>query len=169
MKISKMVMIFLVVLALLAFVPVISQGQTPWPDRSGGVKPSVLKGEATAPVSDWTPGLNNLSGDIGVLFQANGGAGFAPGVGIDLVDYKQGLMTLRAEAFIQSGGTLADDSRTVMGVAVMTNLIRLIGLVPGTSWLAKSINPSIGGFVGYDFIHGKATFGPMLSIINIQF
>lgn len=160
---------FMLALALLFLFPLCVQAQTPWPDRTGGTQPSLLKGEAAPPISDWNPGLNNLSGDVAILFQADGKGGFAPGVGLDIVDYKQGLFTLRAEAFIQGTSVGADESRNVMGVSVMCNLIRAIGLVPGTSWLAKSINPSLGLFVGYDFISGKPTFGPMLSIINIQF
>ena len=91
------------------------------------------------------------------------------GVGLDVVTYKEGLATLRAQSFFESQDFLGDESATVIGMSLMVNLIKLVGLVPETSWIANAINPSLGVFGGYDVVSGKAAYGPMLSIINIQF
>jgi len=143
-----------------------AMAQTPWPDRGGD---KVLKADKDAEaVSNFRWGPNNLSGDVAVLFQPGESSSFAGGVGLDVLNYKQGLFTLRAELFASSEDVLDQEDKTVAGVAVLVNLIKLVGLIPDTSWLANAINPSIGLFAGYDFDNGKMTYGPMLSIINVQ-
>ena len=147
--------------------------QTPWPDRSEKKTEEVVKApapKAEAPVSAFKFGLNNLSGDVGIIWKGtDGDAAFMPGIGIDLMTYKQGLVTLRGQAFFESEATLGDDNAAVVGISVMVNLIKLVGSIPDTNWLANAINPSLGVFGGYDVVSGKAAYGPMISIINVQF
>ncbi len=163
----KKVMLF-GILAVIFIFAVSSFAQTPWPDRSGtkAEKEKVLKAE---PAPAFKFSLNNLSGDFGVIFESGVNSSVALGVGLDIVNYREGLVTLRAQAFFPSQAILAENDASVVGAALMVNLIKLAGLVPGTSWLATAINPSVGLFGGYDFVSGKLAAGPMISIINIPF
>ncbi len=149
-----------------------SYAQTPWPDRSYP-QPKVEAGKISKDIASapkFVFDLNNLSGDFGVIYGPNRTSGVAAmGIGLDVVNYDQGLAVLRAEAFIPSLRVLGQGSATVLGASVMVNLIKLVGMVPNTTWLATAINPSIGVFVGYDFEHGGMVAGPMISIINIPF
>ena len=161
-----------VIMLVLVFAGSQVWAQTPWPDRSGKKAEEAVKTpqKAEAPVPAFNIGLNNLSGDVGLLWSGTGGtAALAPGIGIDLVNYKGGLLTLRGQAFFNSEDMLGTDNAAILGLSVMGNLIKAIGLIPDTSWLAKTINPSLGVFIGYDVVSGKPTYGPMLSIISVQF
>ncbi len=162
---KKMLMIFSIIVVLLFAVS--SFAQTPWPDRSGPVKGPVAK-DATPP-SNFVFNLDNLSGDFGLVYESGINGTLALGVGLDVLSYKQGLVTLRAQAFLPSGSVLNQENATILGASVLVNLIQLAGQVPDTTWLAKAINPSIGLFMGYDFVSGKPAVGPMISIINIPF
>ena len=113
--------------------------------------------------------INNLSGDFGLIYEKGLHPAMAPGLGLDIVNYKSGLVTLRAEAFYESPATLASQTASIIGGSLMVNLIQLAGQIPNSTWLATAINPSIGLFAGYDFVNGKVAFGPMLSIINVAF
>ena len=147
----------------------------PWPPRntSGYYYPANMRiGDTPSPVpapSDFAVALNNLSGDYGLIYERGLHSSMAPGVGLDVVNYKNGLVTLRAEAFFESPTTLGSQSASIVGGAFMVNLIQLAGLVPGSTWVATAINPSIGVFAGYDFVNGRAAYGPMLSVINVHF
>ena len=148
----------------------------PWPPRGNppiepAPQPKVLKDVAPTPApapSDFTNWLNNVGGDIGVLFSASGKTSFAPGIGVDIVTYK-GLVTLRGEAFLPSTSTLGSYNGTMAGAALMVNLPQLVGQISSASWLLNSINPSIGVVGLWDFNNSELAFGPMLSIINIKF
>ena len=169
---KKLLVLFSIFVAILFATSAFAQ--TEWPDRSG-TKGAVVKGRAVKdvptviPKADFSLVLNNLSGDFGVIYGSGAKVGVAPGLGLDILTYKEGLVTLRAQAFFASTDVLGAENATVVGTAVLVNLIKVSGLVPGTSWLAKAINPSIGLFGGYDFNSGRLVGGPMVSIINIQF
>jgi len=168
---KKLLMVVFVLFIALALGS-ISYAQTAWPDRSGKKVEAPAKAPApkAEPVPTFRLGLDNLSGDIGIIFKGtDGGAAIMYGVGLDIVTYKEGLATLRAQSFFESPDLLGDENATVAGMSLMVNLIKLIGLVPETNWLANAINPSLGLFGGYDFVSGKPAYGPMLSIINVQF
>lgn len=158
--------VFFSILVILLF-SVTVFAQTPWPDRSGQAKAPVVSKDA--PVSNFVFGLNNLSGDFGLIYESDVNGTLAVGIGLDVLNYKQGLVTLRAQAFLPSGSVLNQENATILGASVLVNLIQLAGQIPGTTWLAKSINPSIGLFMGYDFVSGKPAIGPMISILNIPF
>jgi hypothetical protein len=145
----------------------------PWPPRSDDKKMKA-EGDTPAPAPVPTPSLladfklqpNNLSGDFGLMFAPGAKGTFAAGIGLDLISYKQGLLTARAQAFFPTGD---DSAVAVGGVSVMCNLLQLVNYIPSSSWVAKTINPSIGFFGGYDFVNGRPTIGPMISIINVPF
>jgi hypothetical protein len=87
---------------------------------------------------------------------------FAGGIGLDLATY-QGLVSLRGE--IAQGG----EGSPFVGVGAFVNIPKLLNLIPGMSWQAGAINPSIGVVPGFDFTQERFDWAIVLSIISIAF
>ena len=106
----------------------------------------------------------NLQGDTAYLFTHKA---FAAGIGTDIISIKDGLVTIRGE-ILQTKATGIDKSVTVAGGAAMINLPKLANHF-GAAWIAKTINPSVGPFAGYDFKSKKLAVGAIVTIIKIAF
>lgn len=165
----KKLSVFLSLLFVLVFAVTVS-AQSSWPDRSQPKAKSstVSKDVTAAPASNFVFGLNNLSGDFGLVYERNINGSLAVGIGLDILSYKQGLVVFRLEGFFPGVSVLNQQDATIIGAAALVNLIQLVGQVPGTTWLAKTINPSLGITLGYDVNTKEIAFVPMVSIINIQ-
>lgn len=103
----------------------------------------------------------NLEGDTIYLID---GESFGAGVGVDIATYK-GLLTLRGEVT----STNAADTSIFAGTGLMLNIPTLLSLIPGVTWNASYINPSIGVVPGWDFGSDKFDVGVVLSIIQVTF
>ena len=179
---KKTVFLGVMIIAIVFAVSAMAQVPQAWPDRSGK-KPTVLTPEqekmlkdappSPAPLptnqSDFLLSLNNLSGDFGLVIEKGISTGWAPGIGLDILNDKQGLLTLRAEGFFPNTATYGTSNATVIGGAVLVNLIQLAGMIQGTTWVAQMINPSLGIAGGFDFNNHKFAAIPMISVINYQF
>ena len=99
----------------------------------------------------------NLTGDTIWLGRSNQ---FVVGIGMDVITYK-GIFNFRVEA---AQGT---EANTFMGAGPLINIPSLLNLIPGTTWNAKVINPSIGILGGYDFNKRRGEWGVLLSIIQL--
>ena len=129
-----------------------------------------MKAEAdSAPslLGDFKLSVTNFSGDAGLIISPGASSRMAAGMGLDVINYKNGLVTLRAEAFFPTGG--GEGTSGVRGRRRPGESLATGELYPNASWVAKTINPSVGLFGGFDFLSGRIAFGPMLSVINIPF
>lgn len=106
----------------------------------------------------------NLQADTAYLFTHKT---FAVGAGTDVLKFKDGLVTVRGE-ILQTKSTASEKSATVGGVAATVNLPQLASQMGG-NWVAKTINPSVGLFGGYDFNNQKSAIGVIVTILKVEF
>ena len=139
-----------------------AMAQQAWPNRGQTVE----KDADGNPISDWVLG-GSFTGDVAVLWGAKGGSNFSVGAGVDIISYKQGLGVLRGQLFNSGQSIFKQEDATSLGLSAQVSIIKLLGLIPDTSWLMNTINPSVGVFGGYDFRNGQLVGGPQLSLINI--
>jgi hypothetical protein len=102
----------------------------------------------------------NLTGDT--MYRINASS-FDIAFGIDLASYK-GLVTLRAE-----GSQSTEGLGQFAGAGLFLNIPTLLNMIPGVSWNASYINPSIGIVPGFDFNEHRYDTGIVLSIIQVTF
>jgi hypothetical protein len=145
----------------------------PWPPRSNPPKMG-LGGQIVVPTGLQWVFPANLSGDVGLIYEQKGIHTTAPGVGVDLINYDNGLLVGRFEGFFASPDAVSTQKCDVVGASFMINLLQLAATFGGSAVntstlnsILTAMNPSIGFFGGYDFNNKALAGGPMFSIINI--
>ena len=139
---KSIIAMLIVLLAVLSFVPV-SHAQE-------------------IPAISW-PGIN-FGGDTAYLFTHNT---FAVGTSMDLINIKDGIATVRPTALFPAGAE-HNASSTIAGVSAVLNLKKALDKA-GAKWIADTLNPSIGGFGGYDFGSNKFAAGAILTVLKVTF
>ena len=128
------------------------------PEATAKAKAAAFAAQPLMTVFDNLP--FNLAGDT--LYRINVHS-IDVGIGIDLASYK-GILTLRAEASQSTEG-----EGQFAGAGLFVNIPMLLNMIPGVSWNASYINPSIGVVPGYDFRNNKYDTALVLSIIQVNF
>lgn len=103
----------------------------------------------------------NLGGDTAILYNM----GWCNGIGIDMVSWKEDLITLRGELLWPYTAT-TDAPKTIAGAAVMIDVAKALGYTKGT-WKLGPIQPKIGPVGGYDFSNQKFVWGGLLQVLRI--
>jgi len=143
---KSLIVLFIIVLTVVSVVPVSHAQDVTTP----------------TPTISW-PGLN-IGGDTAYLFTHNA---FAVGTSVDLLKIKDGFATLRGTAVFPTGAE-HNMSTAVVGLSAVINLQKAIASA-GSEWLAKTLNPSIGAFGGYDFGSTKWAGGLIMTVLKVEF
>lgn len=105
----------------------------------------------------------NLNGDLAYLNKS----GACLGVGADLVNYKDGLVTLRAEALWPKNAERAA-SNVIGAAAVTVDVVRLV-TASGATWSYGIIQPKLGPLAGFNLAAKRWEYGGLLQVIRKTF